>query len=24
VPAEEVERHLNEISRDRSIITYCT
>ena len=24
VPAEEVEQHLNEIPRDRSVITYCT
>ena len=24
VPADEVEQHLNEIPRDRTIITYCT
>jgi rhodanese-related sulfurtransferase len=24
LPAEEVEQHLNEIPRDRSVITYCT
>ena len=24
VPANEVEQHLNEIPRDRSVITYCT
>jgi rhodanese-related sulfurtransferase len=24
VPAEEVEQHLNEIPRDRAVITYCT
>jgi rhodanese-related sulfurtransferase len=24
VPADEVERHLGEIPRDRAIITYCT
>jgi rhodanese-related sulfurtransferase len=24
VPADEVERHLDEIPRDRAIITYCT
>ena len=24
IPAEEVEQHLNEIPRDRTVITYCT
>jgi rhodanese-related sulfurtransferase len=24
VPADEVERHLDEIPRDRAVITYCT
>ena len=24
VPADEVEQHLNEIPRDRTVITYCT
>ena len=24
VPADEVEKHLDEIPRDRSVITYCT
>lgn len=24
VPAEEVEQHLSEIPRDRTVITYCT
>ncbi len=24
IPAEELEQHLNEIPRDRAIITYCT
>ena len=24
IPAEEVEQHLDEIPRDRSVITYCT
>ena len=24
VPAEEVESHLNEIPKDRTVITYCT
>lgn len=24
VPADEVEKHLNEIPRDRTVITYCT
>jgi rhodanese-related sulfurtransferase len=24
VPADQVERHLKEIPRDRSVITYCT
>jgi len=24
VPAEEVEEHLNEIPKDRAVITYCT
>ena len=24
VPAEEVEQHLNEIPKDRTVITYCT
>jgi len=24
VPADEVEKHLNEIPRDRAIVTYCT
>ena len=24
VPADEVEQHLNEIPRDRAVITYCT
>lgn len=24
VPADEVERHLKEIPRDRAVITYCT
>ena len=24
VPADEVERHLDEIPRDRTVITYCT
>jgi rhodanese-related sulfurtransferase len=24
VPADEVEQHINEIPRDRSVITYCT
>ncbi len=24
VPAEEVDQHLDEIRRDRSVITYCT
>jgi len=24
VPADEVEQHLDEIPRDRSVITYCT
>ena len=24
VPGEEIEKHLNEIPRDRAVITYCT
>ena len=24
IPAEEAEQHLNEIPRDRTVITYCT
>ena len=24
VPAEEIDQHLNEIPRDRAVITYCT
>lgn len=24
IPADEVEQHLNEIPRDRTVITYCT
>lgn len=24
VPADEVERHLDEIPRDRAVVTYCT
>ena len=24
VPAEELDRHLNEIPKDRTVITYCT
>jgi len=24
VPADEVEKHLNEIPKDRAVITYCT
>jgi rhodanese-related sulfurtransferase len=24
IPADEVEQHLNEVSHDRTVITYCT
>jgi rhodanese-related sulfurtransferase len=24
IPADEIDQHINEIARDRSIVTYCT